>query len=49
MLEIEAKYGGIYELDEDERAALQQSAEDIRLDRFASDEDIAEVFARIHR
>ena len=49
MFEIEAKYGGIYQLDEDERAALERSAEDVRLDRFATNEEIAEVFARIRR
>ena len=49
MLEIEAKYGGIYYVDDEERAALEQSAEDIRLGRFASDEEVAEIFARIRR
>ena len=49
MLEIEAKYGGVYQLDEEERAALEHSAEDVKLGRFASDEEVAEVFARIRR
>lgn len=49
MLEIEAKYGGVYHVDDEERAALEQSAEDVRLGRFASDEEVAEIFARIRR
>ena len=49
MLEIEAKYGGVFQLDEEERAALDRSAEDVRLGRFATDDEVAEVFARIRR
>lgn len=49
MLEIEAKYGGVYHLDEEERAALELSAEDVRLGRFATDEEMAEIFSRIKR
>jgi hypothetical protein len=49
MLEIEAKYGGVYHVDEAERAALEESAEDVRLGKFASDEEVAELFARIRR
>jgi hypothetical protein len=47
MIEIEAKYGGVYQLDDGEHAALAESAEDVQLGRFASDEDVAAVFARI--
>jgi hypothetical protein len=47
MLQIEAKYGGVYQLDEDERTALERSAEDVRLGRLASDNEVAELFARI--
>jgi hypothetical protein len=49
MLEIEAKYGGVYHVDDEERAALDRSAEDVRLGRFATEEEVAEIFARIHR
>jgi hypothetical protein len=44
MLQIEAKYGGIYQVDEEERAALERSGEDVRLGRFASDDEVAELF-----
>lgn len=49
MLQIESKYQGVYHLDADERAALARSAEDMRLGRFASDEEVQEVFARFRR
>ena len=44
--EIEARRSGVYRLSEDERAALAQSAEDVRLGRFASDEQIAAIFKK---
>lgn len=41
---------GIYSLDDDdERAALARSSEDVRLGRFASEEEIEETFARYGR
>ena len=49
MLEIESKYGGVYQVDDDERAALERSGEDVRLGHFASNAEVAEVFARIRR
>lgn len=49
MLEIEAKYGGVYQLDEDERASLERSGEDVRLGRFASDDEVVKLFSRIRR
>ena len=49
MLEIEAKYGGVYHVDDEERAALERSAEDVRLGRFGTEEEVAEIFARIRR
>jgi hypothetical protein len=48
VAQIEAKYGGVYRLNEDERAALDRSLEDIRHRRFASPEKIEEILAR-HR
>ncbi len=45
MLQIEAEYGGVYQVDENERAALERSAEDIRTGRFAFDEEVERVFA----
>lgn len=49
MLQIETKYQGVYHLDADERAALARSAEDVRQGRFASDQEVQEVFARFRR
>jgi uncharacterized protein (UPF0128 family) len=46
LVEMRSQYLGIYHLDDDDRAALARSAEDIRLGRFASDEDMNELFAR---
>ena len=46
MVQIEAKYGGVYHIDDDERAALERSAEDIRKGRFATDDAVEAVFSR---
>jgi hypothetical protein len=46
LVEMRSQHLGIYHLDEDERAALARSAEDERLGRFASDEEIELLFAR---
>jgi hypothetical protein len=40
LLEMRAQQLGIYHLDDDDRASLARSAEDIRLGRFASDAEI---------
>lgn len=48
VAQIEAKYGGLYRLSEEERAALDRSHEDVRGGRFASPEKIEGVLAR-HR
>jgi len=45
LLDLRSQHLGIYQLDQEERAALSHSAEDVRLGRFASDEEIEEVFA----
>jgi hypothetical protein len=34
------------DLSDEDLAALEQSAEDVRLDRFASDEEVEEIFRR---
>ena len=44
--EIAARRGGVYRLSEDERAALAQSAQDVRAGRFASDQQIAAIFKK---
>lgn len=46
LVEMRAPQAGIYHLDDDERAALARSAEDERLGRFASEDDMAKLFAR---
>ena len=46
LVEMRSQNLGIYHLDDDERAALARSADDIRTGRFASDQDMEELFAR---
>jgi restriction endonuclease Mrr len=49
MVEIEHRYSERYQLDDEERAALERSAEDVRKNRFATDDDVEAVFTRYHR
>ena len=49
MAEIEYRFTELYHVDDDERAALERSANDIRNNRFAPDEDVEETFTRHHR
>jgi hypothetical protein len=49
MAEIETRYRNVYHLDDEERAALKQSAHDVRNKRFAGKEEVDSVFARFHR
>jgi hypothetical protein len=49
MAEIETRYRNVYHLDDDERAALKQSAQDVRNKRFASNEEVGALFDRFHR
>jgi hypothetical protein len=46
IVRIEARYAGVYRLNTDERGALARSAEDVGQGRFASDADVAALFAR---
>ena len=46
IVEIEAKYSRAYHFDDEDKAAIAQSDEDIRLGRYASDKEIEEVFGR---
>jgi hypothetical protein len=46
LVEMRSQHLGIYHLNDEEREALARSAEDIRLGRFASDEEIEKTFAR---
>jgi hypothetical protein len=45
---IEEEFLGLHELSSDDVAALERSAEDVRLGRFATEEQVREVFDR-HR
>jgi hypothetical protein len=49
IAEIEHRYTELYHVDDDERAALERSAEDVRQKRFASEHDIEAAFTRSHR
>jgi hypothetical protein len=49
IAEIETRYTKVYQLNDDERAALKRSADDVRHGRFASDDQVDEVFDRYHR
>ena len=49
MVEIESRYSERYQLDDDERAALERSADDVRKNRFATDDDLEAAFTRYHR
>jgi hypothetical protein len=46
LVEMRAEQFGIYHLDDDDRTALARSAEDVRLGRFASDDEVDQTFAR---
>ena len=45
LVELRSQHQGIYHLDPEERAALERSAEDVRLGRFVSDEELEALFA----
>ena len=49
ITEIEPRYGNVYRVNDDERAALERSAQDVRKGRYASDGDVDSVFGRFHR
>ena len=49
MTEIETRYSKIYQVTDEERAALERSAADVRKERFAAARDVDVVFDRFHR
>jgi hypothetical protein len=49
VVEIETRYTGVYHVSDQERAALHQSAEDVRKGRFATDQEVDAVFGRSQR
>jgi hypothetical protein len=46
MLDIEVKYYGAYRLDDEDRARIQKSIDAAKRGEFASDEEVAALFAR---
>jgi hypothetical protein len=46
LIEMRAQGSGVYQLDDDEREALARSEEDVRLGRFASEDEINQRFSR---
>jgi len=49
LLAIEEEYITPYALSADDREALERSEEDLRLGKFATDDQIAEVFEQYRR
>ena len=49
MLDIEARHGGVYKLDDAERAAIARGLQEIRDGKLANDEQVAAVFDRHRR
>jgi hypothetical protein len=49
MTEIESRYGNVYHLDSEERAALSRSADDVRNNQFTTAKEIEAVYSRFHR
>lgn len=49
MIDTEAKHFGVYRLTDDERAAIQRGLDDAKHGRFATDEEVAELFSRYRR
>ena len=48
MAEIERRYSERYQLDDEERAALERSVDDVRKNQFATDDDVDAAFTRYH-
>jgi hypothetical protein len=49
MIDIEAKHFGVYRLDDEDRARIERSLAAARRGEFASDDDIAALFARYRK
>jgi hypothetical protein len=49
LLDIEARYQGVYVTTKDDRDALKRSEEDFRAGNFASNEEVRKVFHQFHR
>ncbi len=46
ILAIESKHLGVYRLTDDERIAVRRGLEEMRVGKFATDEEVAAVFDR---
>jgi predicted transcriptional regulator len=46
IVDIETRHLGVYKLNLDERAAIEQGLEEMRQGKFASDEEVAALFNR---
>lgn len=46
MIDTEAKHFGVYRLSDDDRAKIRQSLASARRGEFATDEEVAALFAR---
>jgi hypothetical protein len=46
MSEIEKKFGSIYQLDDEERAAVRTSLREMKEKKFAPDDEVSAVFSR---
>jgi hypothetical protein len=49
MIDTEAKHFGVYHLDPEDRARIEQSLASARRGEFASDDEVAELFNRYRR
>jgi len=49
LAEIETRYTGVYHVNDEERAALNKSAQDVQSGRLATDQEVDAVFGRFHR
>jgi hypothetical protein len=49
VTEIETRYSDVYQVNDEERAALNRSADDVRHRRLATDEEVRTLFGRFHR
>ena len=46
MNEVEAATAGVYKVNAEERAGIERGLADMRAGRFASDEEVAAIFAK---
>ena len=49
MIDTEAKHFGVYRLDDEDRARIEKSLESARRGEFATDQEVAALFARYRR